>query len=347
MVKRLIPAAKRSSGPTMQDIADRAGVSAATVSYVLNAKPGARVSQETRRRIRQVADELHYQPNAIARAMARGQSHTIGVYQPHAPGAPMSGMWASDVLRGIGEALHSNGFHLLLYGYREAEGPAPSAFLDGRSDGLIILAPHESDALPGALADRGHPVVITGGRHIEGRFAFSVDTDHVRGGALAVEHLSERGHRRIGLLQGPPGVPNAIDRRRGFEAGLLSMGLTFNPYWVVTSGFSLEGGKRALIELWKYPNRPTAICAANDVAAVGALEGCADLGIRVPDDLAIIGYDDTAVCEVTTPTLSSVRQNALEMGSASAARLLAALNGLDPPARTLLQPSLTIRRSTV
>src|SRR3989442_11118096 len=105
MVKRLTNPGNHGGGPTMQDIAARAGVSGATVSNVLNAKSGTRVSSATRRRILEVAEELHYRPNAIARAMASGRSQTIGVYQPHAPGAPMSGTWANDVLRGIGETL--------------------------------------------------------------------------------------------------------------------------------------------------------------------------------------------------------------------------------------------------
>lgn len=330
----------------MQDIADRSGVSVATVSYVLNAKPGARVSQETGRRIRQVAEELHYQPNAIARAMARGRTHTVGVYQPHAPGAPMSGMWANDVLRGVGEKLHAHGYHLLLYGYREAEGPAPSAFLDGRSDGIIILAPHEGDKLPRTLAERDFPIAIVGGRHVDGAFAFSVDTDHIRGAALAVEHLVERGHRNIGLFSGPVNVPNAIDRRRGFDEAVYKFGLRVLPHWKVSSGFSLEGGKKALYDLWASSDRPTAVCAANDVAAAGALEACAELGIRVPEDLAVVGYDDTALCELTNPPLTSVKQRAHEMGALASEWLLSAFESGNSAERKLLQPTLTIRRST-
>jgi DNA-binding LacI/PurR family transcriptional regulator len=345
MVKRVTQVI-RKSGPTMKDVAERAGVSAATVSYVLNAKPGMRVSKETRRRILSVAQELHYRPNAIARAMASGRSHTIGVYQPHATGAPLSGMWANEVLRGIGEALHSHGYHLMLYGYREADGPPASAFLDGRNDGLVILAPHIEDTLPAALAETSHPMVIVGGTHSRSTRAFSVDTDHVRGGALAVEHLVERGHRNIGLLQGPPNVPNAIDRRRGFEAALAQTGLDALRYPIATSGFSLEGGKAAMRRLWAAPDRPTAICAANDVAAVGALEVCAELGLRVPEDLAIVGYDDTPVCELSQPPLTSVRQPSHQMGAAAAEGLIAILEGRHEPPQTLFQPTLIVRRST-
>lgn len=330
----------------MQDIAARAGVSAATVSYVLNAKPGMRVSAETRRRILEVAEALHYRPNAIARAMASGRSQTIGIYQPHAPGAPMSGMWANDILRGIGETLHARGYHLLLYGYRESEGPPPSAFLDGRNDGLIILAPHMDDTLPAALAKQGHPIVIVGGRHVDGERALSVDVDHVRGAELAVEHLVALGHRKIALLQGPANVPNAMDRRRGFEESVERNGLPGRPYWIAQSGFSMSGGRRAIRELWECADRPTAVCAANDVAALGALEACAEMGIRVPEDLAIVGYDDTAVCPLTQPPLTSVRQPTQEMGETAAKGLLESVEGSRPaPARRLFLPVLTVRKS--
>jgi DNA-binding LacI/PurR family transcriptional regulator len=328
----------------MRDIAARAGVSAATVSYVLNAKPGMRISGATRRRILDVAEELHYRPNAIARAMARGHSHTVGVYQPHAPGAPMSGLWANEVLRGIGETLHAQGYHLLLYGYREDEGPHPTAFLDGRSDGLIILAPHEDDTLPAALAQRGHPIVIIGGRPAPGERSRGIDTDHIRGGELAAEHLIGQGHRRIGMLLGPEGVPNAIDRKVGFERALRRNGLPIYPYWMVTSGFSRKGGYDAIHALWKNADRPAAICAANDVAAVGALEACAELSVRVPEDLAIIGYDDTPLCDLTRPPLTSVRQPAREMGKSSAEALLAIFSGEAPPNR-VFEPEVIPRKS--
>lgn len=345
MVKRLISGTSRGSNPTMQDIATRAGVSAATVSYVLNAKPGMRVSDETRRRVLDVAERLHYRPNAIARAMASGRSHTIGVYQPHAPGAPMSGMWANDVLRGVGETLHARGYHLLLYGYRESEGPPPSAFLDGRNDGLIILAPHEDDVLPAALAKNGHPMVIVGGRHVEGLRSYSVDTDHVRGGALAAEYLIALGHRKIALLQGPPNVPNALDRRRGFEGAMLRAGLDINPGWISISGFSFAGGKQAFREIWCGSDLPTAVCAANDVSAMGVLDACSEMGVRVPEDLSLVGYDDTPVCQLAQPPLNSVCQPAHQMGSTAAERLIAALEGRSEPASTLFEPELVSRKS--
>jgi DNA-binding LacI/PurR family transcriptional regulator len=255
-------------------------------------------------------------------------------------------MWANDVMRGIGETLHAQGYHLLLYGYREAEGPSLAAFLDGRNDGLIILAPHEDDTLPMALALQGHPMVIVGGRHVEGERACSVDTDQVKGAGLAVQHLLDLGHRKIGLFLGPPGVPNALDRKTGFEQALTMAGFGVCEQWIVTSGFSVTGGRSAMHELWSRPERPTALCAANDESALGVLEACAELGIRVPEDLSIVGYDDAPVCRHTQPNLTSVRQPAQEMGAAAAERLLAVLGGETEPKRLIFQPTLSVRKSS-
>jgi len=315
----------------MRDLAAHVGVSQATVSYVLNAKPNARVSSETRSRILEAAAELNYRPNAIARAMASGRSCTIGVYQPHAPGTPLSGMWTMEVMRGIGEALHARQFHLLLYGYREAEDPPPGAFLDGRVDGLVVLAPHVDDTLPCELARAGFPLAIVGGRGFEGPRCVVVDVDNTTGARRAVEHLIHLGHTRIAHLKGPQGVPNALDRHLGYEQALREHGLPVRSDYVVEAGFSERGGYHAAQEVLRLDPRPTALFAANDIAALGALRACVDAGLRVPGDVALLGYDDAPVCEVARPTLSTMRQPALEMGQAAARMLLALLDGEETP----------------
>jgi DNA-binding LacI/PurR family transcriptional regulator len=328
----------------MADIATRAGVSPATVSYVLNSKPGARVGDDTRRRIMEVAAELHYRPNAIARAMAVGLTHTVGVYQPHTSFSPLSGMWNTAVTRGIGEALHSRHFHLLLYGYREEEEPPPAAFIDGRVDGLIILAPHVEDCLPLRLAEAGLPVAVVGGRLIDSDHAVCVDVDNVAGGRLATEHLAGLGHRRIAHIAGPQGVPNAIDRQAGYEQVMQAHGLKS---CVIAGGFSEARGYQAALEALKRDNRPTALFVANDIAALGALKACHELSLRVPQDVSIVGYDDTPVCELATPPLTSVRQPAQEMGRVAAESLLELIGG-----RTVgdnsknLEPHLVVRSSS-
>jgi DNA-binding LacI/PurR family transcriptional regulator len=330
----------------MQDIAARVGVSQATVSYVLNARPDARVSPETRRRVLEAAAELRYRPNAIARAMASGRSRTIGVYQPHAGETPLSGMWTASVMLGISEALHARHLHLLLYGYRESEEPPPETFLDGRVDGLIIIAPHTDDALPGHMAGRDFPTAIVGAGGFDGARTVSVDADNAAGARLAVQHLLSLGHTRIVHLAGPDSVPNALDRRAGYEQAMRARGLPVESDGIVPGGFDMESGEKAARAALCRAPRPTALFVANDIAALGALRACAELGLRVPEDVSVVGYDDAPVCELTRPPLTTMRQPAREMGRAAAEMLLALLDGA-PPAETrrLFAAELVVRES--
>jgi LacI family transcriptional regulator len=328
MVKRITKEVESSA--TMADVAKQAGVSQATVSYVLNAKPGARVSPATRRRIVEVAEKLHYRPNAIARAMASGRSRTVGVYQPHIGHSPLSGMWTTAVMSGIGEALHARHFHLLLYGYRQAENPSPAHFLDGRVDALIILAPHVGDALPARLGRAGLPIAVVGGRQAPESGSMSVDVDNVEGGCRATEHLIRLGHTVIAHLAGPKDVPNAADRRTGYERAMLAHGL---PPLVIQASFSEGDGYAGAREALTRQERPSALFAANDASAIGALQACADLGLCVPQDVAVIGYDDSPMCVVARPPLSSMRQPMAEMGRAAGEMLLDLLHGEPVPQR--------------
>ncbi len=322
------------------------GVSQATVSYVLNAHPNARVSDATRQRILEAAAQLHYRPNAIARAMASGRSRTIGVYQPHVIETPLSGMWTAAVMRGIGEALRAREFHLLLYGYHIEEEPSPAVFLDGSVDGLILLAPHTDDRLPQQLADAGFPTAIIGGRAVEGTTSVALDVDNVAGGRIATEHLIHLGHRRIAHLHGPPDVPNAIDRRRGYEEAMRAHGLRIRPEYLIQSGFSIEGGHAAACAILNQTERPTALFVANDVAAIGALRACQESNVRVPEEIAVIGYDDAPICQFARPPLTTMRQPAQEMGRAAAEILLAIAEGIPPPEGCRLFTAELVVRAT-
>lgn len=346
MVKRITTEMNGGSA-TMRDIAALVGVSQATVSYVLNSKPNARVSPVTRRRVLEAAARLHYRPNAIARAMASGLSRIVGVYQPHVGHSPLSGMWNIAVTRGVSEALHANHFHLLLYGYRDTDEASPSAFLDGRVDGLIVLAPHLDDSLPGQIARAGLPIAVIGGQRPEGVRAVSVDTDNVAGGRMATEHLLGLGHTRIAHLKGPANVPNALDRQSGYAMALRECGLPVRPDYLVQGSFDEGGGYRSAAVALSLTPRPTALFAANDIAALGALKACAERGLRVPEDVSIVAYDDSPVCELVRPTLTSVRQQAAEMGRIAAELLLALVMGEEPPVtHRRLAPELIARESS-
>src|SRR5258708_17913763 len=213
MVKRIISGNGSGLAATMRDVAEMVGVSQATVSYVLNAKRNARVSPETRKRVLDAAASLHYRPNAIARAMASGRSRTIGVYQPHVVESALAGMWSTGVTRGIGEALNDRGQQLLLYGYRRTDEPPPSSFMDGRVDGLIILAPHTGDDLPLRLAELSFPIVIIGGPGAPELGFAGFGGDKVLGAPRAREQFDRLGHPPIAPLVRPRFLPQALDPR--------------------------------------------------------------------------------------------------------------------------------------
>jgi DNA-binding LacI/PurR family transcriptional regulator len=344
MVKRLSNGNGNSA--TMRDVADMVGVSQATVSYVLNAKRNARVGMETRQRVLDAAAKLQYRPNAIARAMACGRSRTIGVYQPHVDESALAGMWSNLVTRGIGETLNSCQHHLLLFGYRSSDEPPPSIFVDGRVDGLIILAPHIEDELPKRLADFGFPTVVVGSPAPEGSRIVSIDADNEMGARRAVEHLIELGHTRIAHLAGPRNVPNAVDRRLGYENALAAHGLLQNREYLIQASFQEEGGYRAAKDALSRQPNPTALFVSNDIAALGALRACRDLGLSVPENVAIVGYDDSPVCTLARPPLTTMRQQAVEMGRAAVKMVMSINDGQPISSRHLLFPAeLVIRES--
>lgn len=331
----------------MRDVARMVGVSQATVSYVLNGKLNARVSGPTRERVLEAASRLQYRPNAIARAMALGRSRTVGVYQPDVGEAPLTGMWGRLVTQGISEALHEHGYHILLYAFAPAVLLTPGDFADGRADGVVILAPHVDDDLPTRLASLGFPVAVVGARPdtSSGRLVW-VDCDNVGGAQRAVERLVSLGHTDIAHLRGPVGVKNADDRLDGYCAALAAAGLPIRNEHVLDAGFGREEGYTAAKSALLRKPRPTALFCANDVCALGALDACAEAGLAVPGDIAVVGFDDTAVCTIARPTITTLRQPAYEMGRIAAAMLLAmgAGESVEPADRVLL-PELIVRES--
>lgn len=346
MVNRIIRSRTGVRPATLKDVADMVGVSQATVSYVLNGKTAARISEATRRRVLEAAAQLRYRPNAIAVAMARGQSRTIGIYQTHVSESPLSGMWAAQVTRGIADALRDLGYHMLVYNYREPNEVDPVTFLDGRTDGLVILAPHTGDAVPSQLAQLGFPVAIIAGWPVEGEKAVCVDTDNLAGARMATAYLVNLGHTRICHLAGPMDVPNAQDRLRGFQEAMEEHGLGDHMH-VVQGGFSEAAGYAAAMAALHLRPRPTALLAANDIAALGALKACAELNLHVPEDVSVMGFDDAPICTLTRPALTTMRQPAAALG-AEAARLVVAMHREEPaiPRVLLLPPELIPRAST-
>jgi LacI family transcriptional regulator len=326
---------------TIRDVAREAGVSVATVSRVFN--NSGPVREETRRRISEVALRLRYSPNSAARSLSTRQTDVIGVLLPD-----LYGEFYSEVIRGIDQLVQREGWHLLVSSSHNERTDIEAALraMRGRVDGLLVMSP-DLDAQ--ALAENlpaNLPVVLLN-CEVDGRAYDSLNIDNYGGARAMMRHLLERGHRRIGLITGLPRNHDARERLRGSQAALVAAGVAAEPGLVVQGDFSEDSGYRAARVLLERGPLPSAIVAGNDSMAIGALSALAESGVRVPEDVALVGFDDIPIARYVAPPLTTVRVRIPELGGRAAARLLAALakDGPREPVQELLPTELVIRRS--
>ena len=340
---------RRPSGRvTMQAIADKVGVSQATVSYVLNNKPGARVSATVRAEILRVAREMNYYPNEAARRLAGMRSRTLGILQLYVRQSVLAGWWSSEVMRGIADTGFAHGYHLMIYAMSEdVREMCLNAVYSGRLEGLIILAPYRDEPLLEELSGFDIPIAAVGTQQVCGDKMVAVDADNEMGGYNATRHLIERGHRRIAHLHGALNIPNACDRLNGFYRAMQEAGLHVDRELLKETGFLEQNAYHATLRLMQLPEPPTAIFAANDVSAIGVLRAVKEANLRVPDDVAIVGYDGTPFTQLTEPPLTTVEQPASEMGRIAAQLLIDLIEGCAPAERKVKLPvRLEVRASS-
>jgi DNA-binding LacI/PurR family transcriptional regulator len=321
-------------------VAERAGVSKSLVSLVLRGSP--HVSEHRREAVLQAARELGYRPNAVARSLVEGRTHLVGALV-----ADLHNPFYAEFLDGLQESLHGEGLRLLIGSGRfdpAFEDEAVEAFLELRVDGLVLLgvAP-SSDTLAEAAAYT--PTVVVGERDVELDGVDIVVDDDQLGARLAIDHLVQHGHRRIAHIEGSPSSA-ARYRCEGYLVAMRRHGLA--PYIMVEQGESSEeGGKKAALALLRRDPRPTAIFATNDIVALGVLAAAKELGLRVPEDLSIVGYDNTHLAALNQISLTSVDQPRRAMGRSAAALLSDRISGPGKPSRMReVSPSLVVRNST-
>jgi DNA-binding LacI/PurR family transcriptional regulator len=329
----------RSAGaakPTIRNVAERAGVSKSLVSLVMRGSP--HVSDERRKAVLKAARELGYRPNAVARSLVEGRTRLIGALV-----ADLHNPFFAEFLDGLQESLHGEGLRMLVGSGRwdpHFEAEAVEAFLEMRVDGLVLLS-----VVPDSLSEaaKNVPVVVVGERDVEG-VDIVVDDDEL-GARLAVDHLVELGHRRIAHIEGSPST-TARYRRSGYESAMWRHGL--EDLIVVEPGdFTEEGGYRTARELLSRDPRATAIFAPNDLVATGVLSAADELGLRVPADISIIGYDNTYLAAIRHIALTSVDQPRRDMGRIAAQRLCDRIDEpMRGPRQTLVVPHLVVRATT-
>jgi LacI family transcriptional regulator len=330
--------------PTIADVAKLAGVSNVTVSYVLNGHGVvARISSTTQEKVYKAAADLGYVPSAIARSMVTGRAETIGLVFQDPVYFAVPSDFVREVMHGVNLAAVSLGYDLLLH-----TKPVPNALVecsvltDGRVDGVLVLRNRDDETLR-LLIERGFPCVLFFSRSDHEHVAF-VDSDNHGGGVQATEHLIELGHRRIGMFLGHHASTSSSERLAGYCDSLDRSGLEFEAALVIRpkAGEELGDIRNFLVE-----QRPTAVFCISDLYAIYTLRVASELGLRVPEDLSVIGFDSLESCERSNPPLTSVRQPVLEIAR-KATEILAALAQGQAPGdfRVILPTQLDVRQST-
>ncbi|MBE3597286.1 MAG: LacI family DNA-binding transcriptional regulator [Limnochordaceae bacterium] len=318
---------------TLRDVAAYVGLSVAAVSRALNGHPD--VSEATRRRILRAARRLGYQPNAAAKTLVTRRSHLIGVYfLPGATPSRFSEPFVSQVVDGLLEGLSRAGYDLLFFGAGTADG-APS-FLELASrrevDGAVFLGLRTDDPRWEEL--RRFPIPsVSLDVPIPASRAVCVGSDHLQGSAAVAEHLLSLGHTAIAMINGHTAAPVSWERLTGFSARLQQVGVHLRPEWVVSGDFTEEGGYQAARRLLSSAVRPTAIFAASDLMALGALRAARELGVRVPEELSIAGYDDIDDAARAVPALTTVHQDRRAIGMTAASAAVQLIEAPDHPPR--------------
>jgi LacI family transcriptional regulator len=326
---------------TIKDVAREAGVSVATVSRAFN--ESGPVSEATRQRVREVAARLQYSTHGGARSLITNKTSAIGVLLPD-----LYGEFFSEVIRGIDHAAQGHGYHLLVSSSHDAKDEIEAALLAmrGRVDGVIAMSPHLDAPALVANVPATLPVVLLN-CPVDGDGYDALTIDNRQGAYAMVRHIAALGHLRIAIIQGARGNYDASERLEGYRAALHELRLECRPEWEVPGDFTETSGYQAIAQLLALDHRPTAIFAANDSMAIGALSALREAGVRVPDDMAVTGFDDIPLARYMSPPLSSVHVAIAELGMRGVETLLHAIDCKNAHTRRhqRLPTTLVIRRS--
>jgi LacI family transcriptional regulator len=328
---------------TIREIASAAGVSIATVSRVLNERPG--VAAETRESVLRVVRDHGFTANRSARALSGGRTGLIGVMLPMV-GSP----YFAAILSGAAEALYEQDMRMVMcptLHHHEREVTLLDRLMHGTTDGAVLMLPEESNAELKVLRRKGYAFVIVDPRVTLDEGIPAVSAANASGARAATEHLLSLGHRRIGAIIGPRAYLASNERLNGYEGALAAAGVLPDPAIMIETTFDIEGGAKAAARLLDAADPPTAIFAFNDDSAIGAMRVARERGIRVPEELSIVGFDDSEISAIVTPALTTVRQPMAEMGRMAVSLLVRILDNQRLEALHIeLKTRLIVRGST-
>jgi len=324
---------------TLKDVAQLTGVSAVTVSNVLNNQPN--VSEATRASVRDALRRTGYIANLAARGLAGGRTNTLGMLVPD-----LSSQYMGEIVRGASDEARASGLEMLISTASDIEWERKQvAFLRDITDGLLLLLPYTPDNLLLEIEKAGVPVVVIDHRGTQIMLP-SVSVNNYSGARAAATHLLALGHRRIGLVSGPIGYGASAARLRGYKKALLAAGIPFDKTLVAGGDFRQPGGFKAAQKLLSLAEPPTAIFAANDLMAFGVMEAIKEHGLRVPDDISVMGFDDIPMASQVYPPLTTIRQPLYEMGVAAVRIMNAIRHRVKPLRDRVILPTELVERAT-
>jgi len=323
---------------TIKDVANLAGVAVSTASYALNNSP--RVSQETKEKVLAAAKQLNYQPNGIARDLKLSKTNTIGLIL-----SDLSGPFYSELIKGVQDITIANGYDLIAISSLGGKNSTAVKFLkEKRADGIIILAHNIDNNLIISAAREDMPIVLLD-RPLKAKYVLNIQVDNEGGAYKAVEHLIALGHRKIVYLSGPNNSYDNLKRFEGYKKALITHNISFSKRWLYQGNFTKEGGYHAAKLMLLQDDLPDAIFAANDEMAIGVIEAFKEAGLKIGEDVALVGFDDIQLAKYVNPSLTTVKQPMKEMGVLAAQQIFQALNGNFSTDYILLETELIIRDS--
>jgi LacI family transcriptional regulator len=341
---------------TIEDVARAAGVSRQTVSRAINDL--GEISPRTRARVLRIAEEMGYRPSSIARGLATRRTRTLGLVIPD-----VANPFFSDVARGAEHEGYAGGYNVFLCNTDEdpeRELAVLRSLEEKRVDGVVLCSSRLDDDELRQVVARQSAVVLVNRRLEPARVENGVGTvmlDDVAGGRMATQHLVDSGHRAVGFLAGPPASRSGRSRAEGYRAACAAADLPYSPAWTVPCPADVDGGHQAARDLLTTHPELTALFCYNDLVAVGALRACAGLGRQVPDDLALVGFDDIMLAALVTPPLTTCHVPRYELGVQAMRLLLNQIGGCpdkanqgpeveqSPCAEIVLRPELVVRAS--
>lgn len=327
---------------TILDVAKLAGVSTATVSRVINSPEAVRT--RTRDKVTEAMKLCNYKYNALARGFVTKQSNTIGLIIP-----TINNPVFAESTRGVQDYADRNNIQVLLgntYYQYEQEEKLVETFREKQVDGLVITTTDLKGAVLKTLVDEQIPFVLLYSTVKKGPMTV-VGVDNYRGGYRATEHLVNLGHRRIGMVAGRFSISDrSFHRWHGYRQCLKNNAIPYDKRLLAQTDYSLAGGRDAVKQLLSLEDPPTAFFCSNDFLALGAMKGARELGLQVPRDLSIVGFDDIRIASYVSPELTTIRQPAYDIGKLGAELLFQRIEGKGKPVHKMLDLSLIVREST-